>query len=379
MESLSEEESVVHEMVHEVLTDDVEAKMEQEANSHTRIPPIVGLGQCPRSLSTVSRVYDTNGKGYLDSTELAMRHMDSQNLGYLTADKVYELMHKLQDEQKVHTELVEELHKQTEKAVSLKKTVFLLSAFAFLLALSNIGTSFAAAKLAQDTKMDSYGDLVNLQGQRVATTSKQVMLEITPISDSRRRLSEHDEAALMMACGNTTYDHDFNETTANVTTRYCDIQAEINISEARLLYGQFCPNYPFPEDNDTLENPVVCNGGVQEVLLNCRGRVSRILGGEFFPTEGPGSVGNYTVFPASGFPYTAQQFNTIPQKDDFTGLRSTAAMLSKDFCIQEIKVGMYCLENEKACLLFAGYADTRTCPATLGLCGEFQNPFAPYA
>ena len=45
-----------------------------------------------RKLSTVSRMYDVDGDGHLDDAEAAMRGMDKSNRGYLTNDKVYQLM-----------------------------------------------------------------------------------------------------------------------------------------------------------------------------------------------------------------------------------------------------------------------------------------------
>lgn len=90
-----------------------------------------------RKLSTVSRMYDIRGDGELDEAELAMRHMDTSGRGYLTNDKVYELM---QDH--VHTQ---------RKLFQFKKIIIILAVLVVILALSNLGTSFAAAILSKDT------------------------------------------------------------------------------------------------------------------------------------------------------------------------------------------------------------------------------------
>lgn len=45
-----------------------------------------------RKLSTTARMYDVNGDGVLDETEMAMRNLDKSGRGFLTNDKVYKLM-----------------------------------------------------------------------------------------------------------------------------------------------------------------------------------------------------------------------------------------------------------------------------------------------
>ncbi len=90
-----------------------------------------------RKLSTISRMYDIRGDGELDEAELAMRHMDTSGRGYLTNDKVYKLMQE---------------HVQTQrKLFQLKKIIIGLAVLVVILALSNLGTSFAAAILSKDT------------------------------------------------------------------------------------------------------------------------------------------------------------------------------------------------------------------------------------
>ena len=46
-------------------------------------------------LLTILKKYDTNGKGYLDKNEQKMREMDTSNRGYLTNDRVYDMMQEM--------------------------------------------------------------------------------------------------------------------------------------------------------------------------------------------------------------------------------------------------------------------------------------------
>jgi len=46
-------------------------------------------------LSTISKKYDTSGKGYLDENERKMRELDTSNRGYLTNDRVYDMMEEM--------------------------------------------------------------------------------------------------------------------------------------------------------------------------------------------------------------------------------------------------------------------------------------------
>lgn len=90
--------------------------------------------------SAVTAKYDRNNKGYLDETEMALRKMDSQNLGHLNFDKMYSLMEDVQSEQKRSASLMDELQKHQATALNLKREVIALCCLAFLLALANIGT-----------------------------------------------------------------------------------------------------------------------------------------------------------------------------------------------------------------------------------------------
>ena len=46
-------------------------------------------------LSTISKKYDTSGKGYLDENERKMRELDTSNRGYLTNDRVHDMMEEM--------------------------------------------------------------------------------------------------------------------------------------------------------------------------------------------------------------------------------------------------------------------------------------------
>jgi hypothetical protein len=119
----------------------------------------------PHALTMVSQQYDRDGKGYLDETEEKLRKLDTENTGVVSLDKVFRIMEQLQQEQK--------------KSMSLKKIVIALSCFAFLLAIANIGTSFTAAKLAQDTNVNAAGDFVSKEtGMRLSTRSMTDVFEV---------------------------------------------------------------------------------------------------------------------------------------------------------------------------------------------------------
>jgi hypothetical protein len=90
--------------------------------------------------NTLLNVYDLDGDGELDEAELAMMQRDKEGRGHLTNEEIYQIV----QDQLSH-----------KKDVShLKKVVCGLVCFVFILALSNLGTSFASAILAKETKVD---------------------------------------------------------------------------------------------------------------------------------------------------------------------------------------------------------------------------------
>jgi glycine cleavage system regulatory protein len=100
----------------------------------------------PKKLSAVSKSYDLGQKGYLDEAEQKLRALDTDNEGKLGVDKLYGLVRELQSAQK--------------QTVSQRRIIVLLVIFALILALSNIGTSFAAARMAQQTTVENGNLLV---------------------------------------------------------------------------------------------------------------------------------------------------------------------------------------------------------------------------
>jgi hypothetical protein len=98
-------------------------------------------------LSTVSRNYDLGNKGFLTDTEQQMRGMDSDNVGHLDNAKV--------------SAIVAETLLLRDKNNRMKMWIGILGVFVIILALSNLGTAFAAAWLAKDTTVNkSTGQLL---------------------------------------------------------------------------------------------------------------------------------------------------------------------------------------------------------------------------
>lgn len=139
-------------------------------------------------MSIVSKKYDRNQKGYLDSTEMTLRQLDTENKGHLDVDKVYDIMKELRAEQKNN--------------MSLKKIIYALSAFSVLLCLANIGTSFAAAVLAKDSSVNTHTFDLNVKGtdHRVGVTSKSNVVNWNyPTGSDGRRLQLGDTINLEIA------------------------------------------------------------------------------------------------------------------------------------------------------------------------------------
>ncbi len=239
-----------------------------------------------RMLSKVSDLYDRDGKGYLDPTEEAMRRMDSKNLGFLDNSKVYEIMHSLQIEQLKSQELITSLQKEHQKSMSLKRGIVYMSIFAFLLAISNIGTSFAAARLAKDTTISGDNLVTTDGGVRVATTPKNVVIKMNSIesqdSSSRRRFLQEVSD---LACSQYSTD------SSGSTVVQCDTIGQIDYQDAVKMYQQFCPTYP------SITSASECNFDLSEVTLQCGTRMTRVLGGVHFPTAGiPSQQGQVSLF-----------------------------------------------------------------------------------
>lgn len=174
-------------------------------------------------LSVVSQQYDRTQKGYLDSTELHMRTMDTENAGHLDINKVYEIMKELRAEQK--------------NSMTLRKIIYALSGFAVLLALANIGTSFVAATLAKESHVDSTThDLVDKNtGDRVGTTDKIDVVQLferPPYFDPE---DDNDQRRHLRRLHNI----DVDPTLTNATTG----TAEISQAGAIDMYGKLCSGF----------------------------------------------------------------------------------------------------------------------------------------
>lgn len=277
--------------------------------SDEECPPPKELTMRPshgRSMSRTSEMYDRQHKGYLDPTEAALRRMDSKNQGFLDVDKVYLIMSTLQSEQRKSAELISNLQQEQVKANQMKRGILYLCTLAIFLALSNIGTSFAAARLAKDTEVQtSTVDLVTTQGgMRVATTAKIVEVTFHPIdletelantdSNERRRMLQEVEE---LACSDYYNDLDSawdegNGNDTGVSGVGCAQVGQVDYSDAVTLYQTFCPNWPFKKEGETCEGVEI-----NEVMLNCGGKLTRVLGGEYFPTGGyPGPLNDVCIF-----------------------------------------------------------------------------------
>jgi hypothetical protein len=114
------------------------------------------LSATSKTLSATSRMYDVDGDGKLDEVEQAMREMDTDNLGYLTNEKVYKVM-------------LEQMKLQRD-VFGLKRMSLVFLVAVFLLSLATLATSFAAATLAKDTNVVN-GSLVAKDGGGVVGTS----------------------------------------------------------------------------------------------------------------------------------------------------------------------------------------------------------------
>jgi hypothetical protein len=106
-------------------------------------------------LSFTSKKYDVDGDGKLDEAEQKLRDMDIDNRGYLTNEKVYQIM-------------LEQMKLQKE-VFSLKRLSLVFVVIMFFLSLATLATSFAAATLAKDTKIKD-DNLVGIDGSNVIGT-----------------------------------------------------------------------------------------------------------------------------------------------------------------------------------------------------------------
>jgi len=148
--------------------------MDTPASNADAVEEAIPMESNGLKMSARTKMYDVNGDGFLDETEKAMYDMDKSGKGFISNDKVYELM-------KGHVETQKELFR-------FKKVVIALTAFVVLLALSNLGTSFAAAYLAKDTSTNKNDQLVNSDtDQAVSTQTTADEVEVTLVDEAERR------------------------------------------------------------------------------------------------------------------------------------------------------------------------------------------------
>jgi hypothetical protein len=307
-----------------------------------------------RRLSTISRRYDRDGKGYLDETEQALRRMDTQNQGFLGMDKIYGIVEELHSQEQRNSALIEDLRTEAKANSSLRKGIFLLCIFTVFLTISNIGTSLAAARLAKDTQVSYYNDLQSSSsGVRLGTTPKDVMVQMNPVSEElRMRRSRHLQAASDLMCPNVTA---ANAAIHN-STILCELSGTMGSAEAERLYELFCPGY---------KTSGYCTGnGVSKINLNCHGHLSTLFGGSQLPPTPPVSFDGMTAYPTSGMGYVGEAAvflfgRLIP-------------------CIQEFSVGLYCpdepvvMDNGELnddCMMFLSW-EPGTCLGRVELCGQ---------
>ncbi|KAL7450451.1 hypothetical protein ACHAWC_002363 [Mediolabrus comicus] len=124
-------------------------------------------------LSVVSRKYDLDGDGVLDEAEQAMRNLDKSGRGFLKSEEVYDMMNQ-------HLKMQKDMFK-------MKKVLGGLIAFTFLLALSNLGTSLAAAWLSKDTTTSNGSFVDKKTSQTLSTQQQKEKFFAQPVNEERRR------------------------------------------------------------------------------------------------------------------------------------------------------------------------------------------------
>lgn len=303
-----------------------------------------------RGLTEISAMFDRNGKGYLDDTERALRRMDSQNQGYLGIDKVCIIFESLQAEQERSSQLLEALRTESKKALNLKKGVIALTIFSILLALANVGTSFAVAQLVQDTSV-SDGDLqVKGTGVRVGTTDKLMVFEVSALDEGRRRRLLASAGLVCDQMVGTVQEADENGVIQNQTSKECALQGTIKFDIAEDLH-------------DKLEV-------VERVLLDCNHKKSSIKGTIDLPATDPGIIVGLGMqgFPSSNAneKYEATQKVFVPAVPAIPGQSSAVPAYN---CHAEFQLAMFCptelIDGKyQECLVMTAFDPTQTIPGT---------------
>lgn len=160
----------------QVMDDDTEDSSDED--NHAAPAEQQSLKQRKKNrLTKVSAMYDLDGDGELDEIELAMRKYDRDGDGQLSKNEIYKI--------------VQEQLKEKKDASQLRKVTAGLVCFVFVLALSNLGTSFASAILAKETKADSNSATMILKGtgDALGTQTSGENFDMEPLSpeENRRR------------------------------------------------------------------------------------------------------------------------------------------------------------------------------------------------
>ena len=306
-----------------------------------------------RGLTEVSAMFDRNGKGYLDDTERALRRMDSQDKGYLGIDKVCVIFESLQAEQERSSELLEALREEGKKSMNLKMGVIALTCFTVLLALANVGTSFAVAQLVKDTET-SRGDLVSTEtGLRLGTTAKLASFQMDSLDETRRRRMLVETTLMCEQLSGRRMDGTGSE-------KDCNLQGVMKLDQVEALHR-------------TLQS-------VDYVNLVCNGERSEIAGGRrLHGNPGLLSMGpDYEVklFPDGGHTngkYTAIQEVTVPFQEANMALGQVAQ--EERQCDAVFQLAMFCPTalgldgKQQDCMVFTAYKPTIECPTSPVICG----------
>jgi hypothetical protein len=125
-------------------------------------------------LSSVSKRYDVGDKGFLTDIEQEMRGMDSDNVGHLTNAKV--------------SAIVSETLALREKTDRMKTWIGILGVFVVILALSNLGTAFAAAWLAKDTTVNESTGVLLMKDSDTPVAVQSYGQTSNLVLDTRRNL-----------------------------------------------------------------------------------------------------------------------------------------------------------------------------------------------
>lgn len=273
---------------------------------------------------------------------------NNNNDALLEPNQVFHIMTALQEEQQRSTELMDTIRSEHKKAVSLRRLVAGLTVFVVLLAVANIGTSFVAARLAQDIRTSANRDLTNTAGERLGMTSKEVEVSMRSIADINGQLRlEHGSArhrhlqdAANLVCG------DDNN---------CSLQGMMKMDDVVALYRNFCPLWPNAEN--------VCKGeGVNHLNLNCNGVRSTIHGGIWLPPAGP-ALDTYSwswmMFPNDQQAFFATEIIFDPFLGRF-----------QEPCELPYRLTLACETNLNDCAVFASF-DVDACPGSApSICGD---------